>query len=281
VRPPPLTTVVAYRQVQGRESLRTSPSPVRGGLRDPFTGAACLLRGLGMFATTPALWVLGLLPALLALVALAGLLVGLLLWLPAIVDALTPMAAGWSQVDRSALRLLLEVMLAVAALWLAIMSYTALTLAIGQPFYERIVRHVEAAEGGAPAEVRVPWWRAIGRAVRDGLLLVVLTACLGLGLLLVGLVPVAGETVAPVAGVCLTGFALAVELTGTALERRGLGLRDRLWLLWRRRLLALGFGVAVFLLFLLPFGAILGMPGAVAGGTLVARRLVEGMSRGR
>jgi CysZ protein len=71
----------------------------------------------------------------------------------------------------------------------------------------------------------------------------------------------------------VTGFFLAVELSAIALERQGLRLSDRLRLLWRRRLLALGFGLAVFLLFLVPLGAVLGMPGAVAGGTLLARRL--------
>ena len=64
-----------------------------------------------------------------------------------------------------------------------------------------------------------------------------------------------------------------MELTAIALERRGLGLAERLRLLWRRRLLAIGFGVAVFLLFLIPVGGLLGMPGAVAGDTQLARRL--------
>jgi CysZ protein len=35
--------------------------------------------------------------------------------------------------------------------------------------------------------------------------------------------------------------------------------------------MALGFGVAVFGCFLIPFGAVLLMPAAVAGGTLLAR----------
>ncbi len=245
----------------------------RGGLRDLFTGAGCLVRGLGAFASTPGLWVTGLLPAVLALAVLAVGLAGFFVALPTIAAALTPMAGGWSETDRTALRLLLEVALAVAGLWLAIISYTALTLAIGQPFYERIARRVEAAEGGAPPEVRVPWWRSVARTLRDGILLAALTAGLGLGLFLLGLVPLAGQGLLPVVGAVVTGFLLAVELTGPALERRGLPLTDRLRLLWRRRLLAIGFGVAALVLFLIPFGAVLGMPAAVAGGTLVARRL--------
>jgi CysZ protein len=37
--------------------------------------------------------------------------------------------------------------------------------------------------------------------------------------------------------------------------------------------LSLGFGVSVFLCFLIPFGAVLVMPAAVAGGTLLTRYL--------
>lgn len=246
-------------------------------MRDLLDGAGCLLRGLGIFAATPGLWVVGLLPALLAVLVLGALLGALLVVLPGLVAALTPFAGGWSAADRDALRLLLGAVILVSAGWLALVSYTALAVAIGQPFYETMVRRVEAHElslapgGGGSKEP--PWWRAIGRAVRDGLLLVGLTAALSLALLVLGLVPLLGQTVVPVLGACVTGFFLAVELSAIALERRGLRLGDRLRLLWRRRLLALGFGLAAFLLFLVPLGAVLGMPGAIAGGTLLARRL--------
>lgn len=223
--------------------------------------------------TTPGLWAIGLLPALLALVVLIGLLVALLFALPGAVAGLTPFAAGWRPADRDALRLLIGAVLVVSAVWLAMVSYTALAITIGQPFYETIARRVEARAGTVPVGRRLPWWRAVGRSVRDGILLVTLTAGLSLTLLLLGFLPLVGQTAVPVLGACITGFFLSVELTSIALERRGFGLGDRLRLLWRRRLLAIGFGVAVFLLFLVPLGALLGMPGAVAGGTLLARRL--------
>jgi len=261
--------------VQHPSSVRGAPAPARPRPRDLLDGAACLVHGIGIFAGTPGLWAIGLLPALLALVVLAVLVIGFVASLPTMVTAVTPFADGWSGSDRDALRLLIGAALTVGAVWLAIISYTAIALAIGQPFYEVISRRVDARRGGAPAPVEVPRWRAIGRAVRDGLLLVAVTACTSVGLLLLGFVPVLGQTVVPLLGACVAGFFLAVELTSIALERRGFALRDRLRLLWRRRLLALGFGVPVFLLFLVPLGAILGMPGAVAGGTLLARRLTR------
>ena len=249
----------------------TAPSlaPDRPRARDLVDGVGCLVRGIGLFAATPGLWPIGLLPALLALAVLVVIVVGFVAALPAAVGTVTPFANGWNPADRDTLRLLIEVVLAAGAVWLAVISYTALALTIGQPFYEAISRRVDpAADAG-----RVRPWRAVGRALRDGLLLVVLTAALSLGLLVLGLVPLVGQTVVPVLGACVTGFFLSVELTSIALERRGLGLGARLALLWRRRLLALGFGLVAFVLFLIPLGAVLCMPGAVAGGTLLARRM--------
>jgi CysZ protein len=123
--------------------------------------------------------------------------------------------------------------------------------------------------------VQIPWWRATGRAARDGLLMVALTGGLSLGHFLLALVPLLGQTVVPVLGACVAAWLLTVELTSVAFERRGFSLPNRLRLLWRHRALAIGFGGTVLLLFLLPFGAIIVMPGAVAGGALVARRLVS------
>jgi len=57
-------------------------------------------------------------------------------------------------------------------------------------------------------------------------------------------------------------------------ERRGLRLRDRRAALRRRRSMTLGFGVATFLCFLVPLGAVLVMPAAVAGATLMSRRVL-------
>lgn len=259
------------RPPAGAQAGRHVPQP--GPVRDLFDGAACLLRGLGIFAGTPGLWVIGLLPALLALLVLVALLVGLFVVLPGLVAGLTPFAGGWSAADRDALRLLVGVVIVVGAVWLAMVSYTALAVAIGQPFYETIARRVEAREGAVPDAEGGRWWRGVGRAIRDGLLLVALTGGIGLGLLVLGFVPLLGQTVVPVLGACVTGFFLSVELTAIALERRGLRLGERVRLLWRRRLLAIGFGLSVLLLFLVPLGAVLGMPGAIAGGTLVARRL--------
>ena len=48
-------------------------------------------------------------------------------------------------------------------------------------------------------------------------------------------------------------------------------MRERRRMLGARRTTTLGFGVVAYLLFLIPFGAVLVMPAAVAGATMLAR----------
>jgi CysZ protein len=101
--------------------------------------------------------------------------------------------------------------------------------------------------------------------------MVVLSAGSGLAVLLLGFVPLIGQTVVPVAGACVAGFWLAGELTSPAMERRGWRLGGRIRLLRARWPLAVGFGTLTFLLFLVPAAAIVAMPGAVAGATMLVR----------
>jgi CysZ protein len=74
-----------------------------------------------------------------------------------------------------------------------------------------------------------------------------------------------------VLGAVVSGFFLTVELTTLAFERRGVARRERFAVLRANKSLALGFGVAVFLLFLVPLVAVVAMPAAVAGAALLVR----------
>ncbi|EST37816.1 hypothetical protein N566_10845, partial [Streptomycetaceae bacterium MP113-05] len=95
-------------------------------------------------------------------------------------------------------------------------------------------------------------------------------------LFLLGFVPVLGQTVVPALGLCVSGYFLAAELTSVAMQRREIPVRERLALLRGRRSLALGFGAPLVLCFLVPFVAVLLMPGAVAGAALLVRDVVDG-----
>lgn len=158
-------------------------------------------------------------------------------------------------------------------LFLAVITFTAVTLLVGQPFYESLSEEVDRAEGGEVPRSEFPLWRELWISARDSLRILVRVTLYGVLLFALGFVPVVGQTVIPVLGFCVSGFFLAEELTAVALQRRGVALKERLRLLRGRRMLALGFGVPLTLAFLVPLVAVFLMPGAVAGATLMVREL--------
>jgi CysZ protein len=79
-----------------------------------------------------------------------------------------------------------------------------------------------------------------------------------------------------VLGFVFTARILALELTTRPLEARGMTRVERRAALRTRSPRVLGFGVGVQLCFLVPGGAILVMPAAVAGATHLARHVLAG-----
>jgi CysZ protein len=164
---------------------------------------------------------------------------------------------------------------------LAVFSFVAVTLAVGDVFYERIWRAIERQRGGEPPELEEPFWRSVVRGIGSGLRLLALTATVGILLFACGFIPVVGQTVVPVIGAIVGGWLLSVELTGYSFDARGFTLRQRRRALAGDRAAALGFGVVTYLLFLVPFAAVIIMPAAVAGATLLARDTLAGDTRSR
>lgn len=150
-------------------------------------------------------------------------------------------------------------------------SFTALTLLLGEPFYERIWKAVEVDLGDAPRATDAGFWQSVG----DSAGLVVRGIGAALLAALLGLVPVVGGVLATLAAIFLTGVLLADELASRALTARGLDRRQRRALMRRQRALVLGFGVATQLCFMVPGGAVASMSAAVAGSTLLARELLD------
>lgn len=238
-------------------------------LREFAAGFGTLLRGFRMWRTHPGLLALGLIPAVIAFLVLLAALVPLGLALPGITDWLTPFADGWASPWRDILRIALGIVLFIAAAALAGTVFTALTLTIGDPFYQRIWRGVERSLGGPEPSGETGFWETLGEGVR----LVLLGILVALLTLLVGFIPLIGGVLASILGVLLSGRLLARELTGRAFDARGLTSVDRSRLLRVSRARVIGFGVATQLCFLVPLGAIVAMPAAVAGSTVLARDL--------
>ncbi|AWT43046.1 MULTISPECIES: EI24 domain-containing protein [Streptomyces] len=245
-------------------------------MRDLGAGFGHLLKGQRWVARHGRQYGFGLLPGLITLVLYAAALVALALWGEDAVAWATPFADDWDGPWQGLFRGFLTAVLFALGLLLAVLTFTAVTLLIGQPFYESLSESVDrdvSRDGTAPVSA-LPLWRELWISARDSLRILVRAGIWGVLLFALGFVPVAGQTVVPVVGFFVTGFFLTEELTAVALQRRGVELRERLALLRSRKMLVWGFGTPLGLAFLVPFVAVFLMPGAVAGATLLARELL-------
>lgn len=233
-------------------------------------GARLLLRGWGFWRRRPTAMALGLIPAAVAAALVVLVVVVLVLNLDRIGDALTGFADGWASPWQELVELGAQAIVLAATVVLVVVSFTGLTLAIGEPFYDRIWRAVEDAEVGTVPTGDTGFWRG---AV-DGIAMVLRGLVVAVVAGLMGLVPVVGTVLGWVTGLLLTGWVLAHELTTRALVARGIERRERNRLLRSNRLRAVGFGAATQLCFLVPGGAVATMPAAVVGSTLLAHSML-------
>lgn len=217
---------------------------------------------------------LGSLPPLLVGLLVTALLIALVSNLGALSTWLTGFAQNWSEIARISAQVTAAIALTVLAGFMVLITFVTLTLIVGGPFYQRIWRAVENQFGGPPEEVPVPFLRGIGESV----LALGTTILVGVGLFLLGLIPVAGSLLTAVLGSTFAGWFLTLELTSFVFEPRGLSLKARRRLLGSARARSIGFGVATFAVFLIPGGAILAMPAAVAGATFLGQSLLPASS---
>ncbi|EST23971.1 membrane protein [Streptomyces roseochromogenus subsp. oscitans DS 12.976] len=239
-------------------------------------GFRCLLEGQRWMARHGRQYGFGLLPGLIALVLYAAALVALAVWGEDAVTWATPFADDWSSPWQGLFRGFLTAVLFALGLLLSVLTFTAVTLLVGQPFYEHLSEKVDAdvsPDGTAP-QSSLPLWRDLWISARDSLRVLVRAALWGVLLFVLGFLPFVGQTAVPVLGFFVTGFFLTEELAAVALQRRGIELRPRLTLLRTRKPLTWGFGTPLALAFLIPFAAVFLMPGAVAGATLLTRELL-------
>ncbi|ADG89145.1 EI24 domain-containing protein [Thermobispora bispora] len=242
---------------------------VRSALRDLVAGCGCLFRGLAWVMAHRRWWLFGLLPALISLLLHAAAIVWLLFNAVDVAAWLTPFADDWGW--RDAFRRILAFLLVAGGVGLSVFTYTAVTLAIGEPFYEKLSEKVEEDLGGLPETADQPFWRTFFRSIRDSAVILGYMLMFTVPLFLLGFVPVIGQTVIPVIAALVEGFFLTAELTTVSMERRGILRKERFALLRGRMPAALGFGVPVFLASMLPLVNVILMPAIVAGATMLVR----------
>ncbi|HLL62571.1 MAG TPA: EI24 domain-containing protein [Propionibacteriaceae bacterium] len=245
-----------------------------GAVREFLAGAALLPRGLSLIARRPRLFGLGAIPPAITSVIFIGVLVAVILQVERIVDWLTPFADAWSPGVATTVRVLVGVALVAGLVLIMVISFTALTLALGSPIYDKLSESVEREFGPVP-QLDEPVRTGAVRAVRQTSAMIGTSALVALPLFAVGFIPVVGQTVVPVVSAAFGGWMLGLELTGPAFERRNrLTIAERRAAMRKQRARVLGFAVPTFLLLAIPLVGVLVFPIATAAGTLLARQLL-------
>jgi CysZ protein len=240
-------------------------------VRDFFTGVRYFGQGFGILVRRPRLLLIGMLPAVLTTIVLLGGTIALVANIDHLAALVTPFANGWPSGGRLFARLAAGLALVGVAVLLGLVGFTAVTLTVGGPFYERIAERIEDDLGVSGGYVDLSWWQQLLSGIRDGIAVLLRSLLFTVPLFLAGFLPVVGQSVVPVLVALETAWFMALEVVAVPFYRRGIGLRKRTAMLRRRRMLAVGLGLPAVLLCMIPLLAIVVMPAAFAGGVLAAR----------
>lgn len=132
-------------------------------------GMLILLDSIRWLIRRPRLLLLGMLPALLALVLVSGVIAVLIFRIRWIVDLLTPFADDWAPALQTATEIGVGVAVIFIAIALCVALFVSLSLAVGGPIYQRIWEAVEVSVHGyipvAPPRPKKPsiWARIFSR----------------------------------------------------------------------------------------------------------------------
>lgn len=232
-----------------------------------FDGVAAMFRGAWFILTTPGVWGLSLVPALMAFVLMV-LVGGLGIWGAVLLaNFIVGPASGWAIVALWALRITLA--------GLALLVAVPIALSLAQPLsgfaLDRIAREQEKKLGVAP-------WPELGIGAQMWLSLQVTFTALAFGLpILAGLTAVTAffppASIVTIPLKFLVGaLMVAWDFLDYPLGLRGATIASRIRFFKDHFGAALGFGVAGALLLLIPFVGFLVLPIGVAAG---ARLVVE------
>jgi CysZ protein len=207
----------------------------------------------------PDLLSLSMIPMLLTLALLMGLIFGAA-WM-----------VGWLIGDavRVEVRIVAQALMFLLTLLIAYFLYLPVARVLLAPFAEALSRKTRVINKGRTIHQNNQGW---ARAMWEGLKLVTFQAVVALAALALGLAfPPVG---APV-GVAVAIFLGGLDFFDIPLSTRGLRLKKKLGVIWLNKSLALGFGVAAYLMLLIPVINMLALPVGVVGATLLTESLLD------
>jgi CysZ protein len=231
-------------------------------------GATYPFRALAALNRTRSLWGFVVLPILVNLVVGATLYAGLLFaglrWIDGFVAGLPEWAVP--------LGFLLQALLVIGLLIATGFLLVRFGVVLGSPFYGQLSERLEQQRTGSapPAEplsaagIARDLWRAVSYELKK----LALALSVGLPLLLLNFVPVAGQVLGSAGGVALGTLIACLDFLDGPLERRRLTFRQKLGVVRGSLPGAAGFGLVCLGLVSIPLINLLAIPLCVAAGTL-------------
>lgn len=241
----------------------------RSPFKEFFAGVKTLFQGFVWFRTHPKTMLYGLIPAGIVGLVLSGLIILLAINIPLIVDFLSGFSDDWLPALAVSMKIAIGAAIIGGATFLSAVSFTALTLMIGDSFYTEIWKEVEFEEFG-----RVPDHEpTFIEGLKDSMSLLGRGLLVGLLAFTIGLIPFVGGFLGAIVGFSLAGYILADELTARSMNARAISGKNRRSYVKKNFARSVGFGVATQLCFLIPLGAIFAMPATVVGSANLARHI--------
>lgn len=241
----------------------------RAGLQGPF-------RGLSFILHNPQLYPWAMFPVVIALALIIALGTLSVLYLPALITLITGHGTAWYEIAGV---VALQVLAASTGILLSLLIGIGLAQPLSGFALEKLVRAIER-ELGAPEHPNVPWWRELIRSAAAAFWSLVPTVPILAFLFVIDLfVPFSWVITFPLK-IIVTGLAITWDLLDYPFSVRGwrLGLRAE----WMKAHFpaALGFGIALALLFLIPCVQLLLLPSGTVGATWLVNYLDDVQGKG-
>lgn len=245
-------------------------------------GATYPFRVLAVFGQNPRLWKYIAVPILLNLVVGIIFYTGLLFF-------------GWESLDGLILRLSnwLDSLIINLPAWLSFLKFTIVGLGfflhfllvsllllitgfvfvqfgvfLGMPWYGQLSEQLEKLRLGELPKVEGNLVQEVTRALLFEVKKLLLIISVGIGLLFLNFIPGVGTLIASIAGIVLAALIVCLDFLDAPLERRRLGFREKLGMIFRSLPASASFSLVCLGLVSIPLLNLLTIPLCVASGTL-------------
>ncbi len=247
-----------------------------------IAGATYPLKAIVVFWQNPRLWGYITIPILVNLVVAIVLYTGLFLfgweitsdievsvssWLNQLISNL-PSWLGVLEYGILVLIWLLRLLLTIILLIATGFILTQFGVLLGAPWYGQLSEELEKIRTGKVEIIEVSIARDIGRAILYEVKKLVLTAIVGILLIIINLLPGIGTLVSGIGSFTLTAIIVCLDFLDSALERRRLKFRKKLAIVFSSLPASASFALVCLALISIPLINLFTIPLCVASGTL-------------